>query len=189
MLVELVLIGGFGLAALYMLGKADYSVIEEFPIETVRSRLILWRSAVSRALNNPAAENLKEGSLLNMIDGFSNYRISIPLKAISTLTPFGQYSYAVELGGMSFVHPHNNYVAWLMVYGWVGGIGVILGYFTAFVNLVRRSLKKDDTCVFGFLWLAYMTFVMFTEFIPWYFLVAAVMAMVPYPLLIEQEEE
>ena len=55
-----------------MLGKADYSVIEEFPIETVRSRLILWRSAVSRALNNPAAENLKEGSLLNMIDGFSN---------------------------------------------------------------------------------------------------------------------
>ena len=189
MLVELVLIGGFGLAALYMLGKADYSVIEEFPIETVRSRLILWRSAVSRALNNPAAENLKEGSLLNMIDGFSNYRISIPLKAISTLTPFGQYSYAVELGGMTYVHPHNNYVAWLMVYGWVGGIGVILGYFTAFVNLARRSLKKDDACVFGFLWLAYMTFVMFTEFIPWYFLVAAVMAMVPYPLLIEQEEE
>ena len=144
---------------------------------------------MNRSLNSPAAENLKDGSILAMIDAFSSSRISIPLKAISELTPFGKYSYTVELGGMSFVHPHNNYVAWLMVYGWVGGIGVILGYFTAFVNLVRRSLKKDDTCVFGFLWLAYMTFVMFTEFIPWYFLVAAVMAMVPYPLLIEQEEE
>lgn len=129
-----------------------------------------------------------QGSVLAAIDELSSNRLCILAETIKNISFFGSGQLSVLVGERYF-HPHNTYAAWLLMYGWAGGIPMIIWFFSFLVKSVGGVLKREAIWLFPFLWGALMAFAMLPDFLPWLYPGAFILFFVQYPLLIEQADE
>ncbi|MBD5551902.1 MAG: hypothetical protein HDQ96_12135 [Lachnospiraceae bacterium] len=127
--------------------------------------------------------------VMSAIDMLLSIRPRILVEALKKVSFFGNNSMSVVVKGRDYPHPHNTYVSWLMMYGWLGGIPMIIWFFSFLVRSVSGVLKKDFKYLFPFLWGAFMVFAMLFETIVWMAPATFILLFVQYPLLVEQLED
>lgn len=135
-----------------------------------------------------AYDYFPKGSFLSAIDELSSSRLCILVESIKNVSFFGSEQVLV-LVGKEYFHPHNTYVTWLLMYGWLGGASMNIWFFSFLVKSIKGVMKRELICLFPFLWGVLLTFAMLTQFLPWVYPAAFVLFFVQYPLLIEQAEE
>lgn len=129
-----------------------------------------------------------QNPVLTALDELMSNRLSILVQALKEVSPFGNASLSVVIGDVDFANPHNTYVSWLMLYGWVGGIPMIGWFFGFLVKSAAGVLKKDPTYLFPFLWGAFLLFATLFETMGWMYPAAFILLLVQYPLLVERSE-
>lgn len=155
----------------------------------LHSQLARWVSVAKRTFAGEGAHDFfPKGSILAALDALSSDRLCILTQTLKNVSFFGSEQLSV-LVGETYFHPHNTYATWLMMYGWLGGIPMIIWFFSFLVKSVEGVLKREPAYLFPFLWGALLVFAMLTEFMPWMYPAAFILFLVQYPLLIEQTEE
>lgn len=162
----------------------------ELPQGVLRSHFLRWVVVAKRTFTGQwsAWEFFPKGSFLSAIDELSSYRLSILVQTLKNVSFFGSEQVLVLVGKMYF-HPHNTYAAWLLMYGWLGGVPMIIWFFYFLVKSVQGVLKRELIYLFPFLWGTLLAFAMLTQFLPWLYPAAFILFFVQYPLLIEQEDD
>lgn len=155
----------------------------------LHNHFLRWASVAKRTFTGAGAWNIfPEGSLLSAIDELLSHRLCILVQTLKNVSFFGSEQVEVLVGEI-YYHPHNTYAAWLMMYGWLGGIPMIVWFFSFLVKSVRGVLKRELIYLFPFLWGALLVFAMLPEYLQWLYPTTFVLFFVQYPLLIEQAED
>lgn len=152
-------------------------------------RFLRWAGVAQRMFaRKPTYDYYFQSSVLTTLDELLSSRLRILVQAFKQITFFGNTGMSVVIGDKDFYHPHNTYVSWLMLYGWLGGIPLIIWFFSFLARSVGGVLKKNYIYLFSFLWGAFLVFAMMFETAPWMYPSSFVLLFVQYPLLIEQAE-
>lgn len=155
----------------------------------LQSHFMRLVSVARRTFAGEGAHNFfPEGSILAAIDALSSDRLCILTQTLKNVSFFGSEQLSVLVGEI-YYHPHNTYATWLMMYGWLGGIPVIIWFFSFLVKSVKGVLKREAAYLFPFLWGAFLVFAMLPDFMPWMYPTAFMLFFAQYPLLIEETEE
>ena len=185
-----VIIMGLLLGAMYMVRQVDYETINAIPNEFVRTKVAYFRDVACRLMSMESSYSyFEDGTLLCGIDEASSYRLTTAVGGMQQVTTWGNGVMAFTVNDVFYMYPHNNYVTWLMMYGWVGGIPMIAWFLASFVTATKRVIKKDYTCLLTFLWTGFLLMLMLAETVLWIYVPAFVLLMVQYPLLVKQEQE
>lgn len=158
------------------------------PEGMLRYHFMRWVAVARKSFAGQEAwDFFPKDSVLSVIDGLSSNRLCILVQTLKNVSLFGSKQLEVLVGEI-YYHPHNTYTAWLLMYGWLGGIPMIVWFFSFLVKSVRGVLKRELIYLFPFLWGALLTFAMLPEYLHWMYPTAFVLFFVQYPLLIEQAE-
>lgn len=161
----------------------------ELPQGMLRNHLARWADVARKTFAGAGAWGyFPKGSFLSAIDGLSSNRLCILVETLKNVSLFGSEQLSV-LVAEKYYHPHNTYAAWLLIYGWLGGIPMIIWFFSFLVKSIGGVLKRELTYLFPFLWGALLVFAMLTQFLPWLYPAAFILFFMQYPLLIEQAED
>lgn len=153
-------------------------------------RFLRWAGVAKQIFNGGSTYDFfPQRPVLRAIDELLSNRLGILEQAFKQITFFGNTGMSVVIGDIDYYHPHNTYVSWLMMYGWLGGIPMILWFFSLLARSVGGVLKKNPIYLFPFLWGAFLVFPMLFETMAWMYPSSFVLFFVQYPLLIEQSEE
>lgn len=188
-----------GLFVLVGLGIVTLQVLAGLEVENVNyhvdkglvdTYLWYWSTMAARTLN-AATENglFAKGTFLAMLDTLTSYRLSVPYAALKSATLLGKNDITVTIGECIYVYPHNNYVTWIVQYGFLGGIPMIIWFISSFVVSTKQMLKKNYACIFSFIWMTFMFIEMFTETVLPIYPATLVLLLVQYPLFVDMSEE
>ena len=145
----IILIGIF-VAVLYILQNIPEEKYDVIKIETLKQIILYWRDRGGRLFMKESRTGFfKGGTFLNAIDGFSSARLTWALKYCEHLNLLGHESlWVYPEDYMAMSHPHNTYVAWLYLYGIIGGAAYIVSFILVSVlALVRAKNERDITLV------------------------------------------
>lgn len=178
-----------GVLLLWFLSKVDIASLDSVN-GILGKRFVKWRGVAKQMFTGKSTYDFfPQRPILRAIDELMSNRLGILAQAFKQISFFGSTSMSVVIGDIDFVHPHNTYVSWLMMYGWLGGIPMIIWFFSFLVRSVGGVLKKNYIYLFPFLWGAFLLFSMMFETMAWMYPTSFVLLFVQYPLLIEQAEE
>lgn len=153
-------------------------------------RFLRWAVVAKRMFTGKSTYDFfPQSPVLRAIDELMSNRLGILAQALKNISLFGNTSMSVVIGDNDFGHPHNTYVAWLTMYGWLGGIPMIIWFIGFLVRSAGGVLKKNYIYLFPFLWGAFLLFAMLFETLMWMCPVSFILFFVQYPLLIEQSEK
>lgn len=167
--------------------------IDEDSLKTVNEMLgkhfARWAGVARRVFpSNPTNNAYFQSPFLAALDMLLSVRPRIWVQALKNISLFGSHNMSVVIGDHDYGHPHNNYITWLLMYGWAGGVPLIIWFFSFFVRTIVGVLKKNYVYIFSFLWGAFMAFVMLFETVMWMYPATFLLLFAQYPLLIEQPD-
>lgn len=161
----------------------------KLPQGMLRNHITRWVVVAKKSFAGKGAWNyFPKGSALSAIDGLTSNRLCLLVETLKNVSFFGSEQLSVLVGTVYF-HPHNAYATWLMMYGWLGGIPMIIWFFSFLVKSVGGVLKREAAYLFPFLWGALLVFAILPEILPWMYPAAFILFFVQYPLLIEPGED
>lgn len=191
----IVVIGG-ALAVIVLLGAMnyvrgiDYGTIMEISNDFVRTKVAYFWDVASRLMNAQSdCSYFNDGTIWCAIDEASSYRLTTAIGGMQHVTTWGCGYMSFTFYDVFYMYPHNNYVSWMMMYGWTAGIPMIIWFLTSFITSVIKVVKKEYEYLLSFLWTAFLILLMLAETVLWIYPAAFVLLMVQYPLLVEQKEE
>lgn len=176
------------LGVMYIVSEVGYDTIMRISNIYVRTKVVYLWDVASRMLSFQSRYSYFEnGTILCAIDEASSFRLTTAIGGMQQVTWWGNRNMTFSICDMTYMYPHNNYVTWMMMYGWIGGIPMIIWFFTSFVTATKRVIQKDYSSLFSFLWTSFLLMLMLAETVLWIYPVAFVLLMVQYPLLVGQE--
>ena len=180
----LILVGG-----MYAVKDLDYSAIESISNEFIRTKVAYFRDVASRMMSMTSSYSyFKDGTIWCAIDEATSYRLTTAIGGMQQVTLWGNGGMTLTVRDTFYMYPHNNYVSWMMMYGWVGGIPMVVWFIASLVTAAGAIVKKEQNCLLSFLWAAFLVVLMLTETVLWLYPAAFILLMVQYPLLVNQEE-
>lgn len=174
--------------ALWGLYKVDVEEIKStVNNEFLREQLLYWNGRAKTTFTAKSA-TFEHGTLLAMMDRFTSGRLGIWVtyfKEMNLLGHEGVYSLT-----SNWIHPHNNYVAWLYQYGLIGGSAFLAWFVYLNVCMIKKSYKSGDKkYLFPSLWCILTICSMLTETILWIYLSAFVLLFMQYIVMIDIPED
>lgn len=181
-LVAVAAVATCGILLLWFLSSVDVD-----PTET--SQFARWTRVAKRMfVAGPTETDYFQSPVLTAMDALLSSRLKLLVQALKNVPLIGSGEMSVVIGEIDYGHPHNTYAAWLLMYGWLGGIPMIVWFFSFLVRSARGVLKGEGTHLFPLLWGGFTAFAILMEFLPWMYPAAFLLFFVQYPLLVEQEE-
>lgn len=172
-----------GILLLWFLSNVDVD-----PMET--GQFARWKRVAKRMFAaEPKATDYFQSPFLTAMDALMSSRLQLLVEAVKNVPLFGRGDMSVVIGEIDYGHPHNTYAAWLLMYGWLGGIPMIVWFFGFLVRSIRGVLKRELIYLFPLLWGGFLAFAILPEFLPWMYPAAFILFYAQYPLLVEQAED
>lgn len=97
------------------------------------------------------AESLRDISVLETIDSFSGGRLTILKNGLKMVTFMGGSKLAIEVSD-KVMAPHNTYLTWLLLYGWIAGGSIVVWYLSYFVSAIKGFFSNKKYLLFTALW-------------------------------------
>ena len=180
---------GLGLLALRVLYSFDYETLEAaIPNQVLCKKIFYWRNrAGTMFIANSRV--FEDGTVLAAIDRFSSGRLGIWKNYLDTANLWGHQSVTLEVGNKFFVHPHNNFVAWIIMYGIPGGAVCIIWFVKMTADSFIRVNKEKERLLLPFLWLVFSFIALFMETIPWSYHILLIALFLQYPFITSRRDQ
>ena len=138
---------------------------------------------------NANSRVFKNGTILAAVDRFSSGRLGIWKNYLDTANLWGHKTVTLEVGDKFFVHPHNNFVAWIIMYGIPGGTICIIWFVKLIVDSFIRVNKEKERFLLPFLWLIFGFIALFMETVPWSYHILLIALFMQYPFLTSRKDQ
>ncbi|MGN0401975.1 MAG: hypothetical protein ACI4HQ_06905 [Acetatifactor sp.] len=133
------------------------------------------------------------GSILNAIDYFSSCRLRIFVASLTQIgfwgKPFEDIIYSTDF---VVTTPHNFYIYWLIRYGILGGLPLLLWFFTILMKSLIVLKRKEVDYYFSACWVILCSFLFIPTTIIWRSSTILMLLFLQYPFLVgfvEKEPE
>lgn len=175
---------------MYIVKDLDYYTIRDIPNQFISAKVAYLKDVTCRLLSmNSYYSYFEDGTIWCAIDEASSYRLTTAVGGMQLVTTWGNGNMTLAVRDVFYMYPHNNYVTWMMMYGWIGGIPMVLWFMASLITATKNIIKKDYVYLFSFLWTGFLVTLMLAETVLWIYPPAFVLLMVQYPLLVEQNED
>jgi hypothetical protein len=130
----------------------------------------------------------KPGTVLNALDALSSYRLGLWVSGIKQVKLFGNIDTQVYLpNGNTYGHVHSTFIYWLMRLGWLGGVLMIIWFFSFMTTSIKRDLRKENIISLSTLWIAFCFGFFLVERELWTNLTVVLLLLLQYPFIIETD--
>lgn len=180
---------GLALLVFRILYGIDKETIQASVSNPVLCRKILYWRGRAVTMFKAKSRVFENGTLIAAVDRFSSGRLGIWKNYLDTVNLWGHDSVTLEVGQKFFVHPHNNFLAWIIMYGLFGGLICIAWFVKVIVDAFMNVNKEKERFLFLFLWVIFAFFAMFMETLPWVYPISLITLFLSYQTLILRKDQ